>query len=60
MLLAFDVLSHLSPGYEYYDAHYRGKRLLNALYDLPGPVGAMLVAAGLGGLYKPSHKVRDL
>ncbi len=51
LLLAFGVLSPLSPGYEYYEDYYRGKRLLNALYDLPGPVGTLLVAAGLGGLY---------
>ena len=50
LLLALGVLSHLSPGYEYYDDYYRGKRLLNAFYDLPGPVGVMLAAAGLGGL----------
>ncbi len=51
LLLAFGVLSPLSPGYEYYEDYYRGKRLLNALYDLPAPVGTLLVAAGLGGLY---------
>ncbi len=51
LLLAFGVLSPLSPGYEYYADYYRGKRLLNVLYDLPGPVGTLLVAAGLGGLY---------
>jgi predicted ester cyclase len=51
LLLALGVLSHLSPGYEYFHEYYRGKRLLNVLYDLPGPLAALLVAAGLGGLY---------
>jgi hypothetical protein len=51
LLLAFGVLSHLSPGYEYFHEYYRGKRLLNVFYDLPGPLAALLVAAGLGGVY---------
>jgi predicted ester cyclase len=51
LLLALGVLSHLSPGYEYFHEHYRGKRLLNVFYDLPGPLAALLVAAGQGGVY---------
>jgi hypothetical protein len=51
LLLALGVLSHLSPGYEYFHEYYRGKRLLNVFYDLPGPLAALLVAAGLGGVY---------
>src|SRR5215210_587626 len=51
LLLALGVLSHLSPGYEYFHEYYRGKRLLNLFYDLPGPLAALLVAAGLGGVY---------
>lgn len=50
-LLAAGVLSPLSPGYEYFEDYYRGKRLLNVLYDLPGPIGALLVAAGMVALY---------
>lgn len=51
LLLALGVLSPLSPGYEYFHEYYRGKRLLNVFYDLPGPLAALLVAAGLGGVY---------
>ena len=50
LLLALGVLSRLSPGYEYFHEYYRGKRLLNVFYDLPGPLAALLVAAGLGGV----------
>lgn len=51
LLLALGVLSHLSPGYEYFHEYYRGKRLLNVLYDLPGPLATLLVAVGMCGVY---------
>ena len=51
LLLALGILSHLSPGYEYFHEYYRGKRLLNVLYDLPKPLAALLVAAGMCGVY---------
>ncbi len=48
LLLALGVLSHPSPGYEYLHEYYRGKRLLNVFYDLPGPLAVLFVTAGLG------------
>jgi len=48
LLLVLGVLSHLSPGYEYFQEYYRDKQLLNVFYDLSGPLAVLFVTAGLG------------